>query len=201
LSTGLILQLAIGPVFLYISNIALQRTLYDGFSAIAAVTLVDYIYIILAVLGVGKLLERNNLKTILGIICSIVLILFGGFMIINSFDTITTDIQTIDKSYKLFSSFSSAFFLTASNPLTIVFWTGLFATKSIEYNYSRSELIVFGLSAGFATVLFLGLSIIILTILKSSIPVKVITILNFSVGIILTLYGVIRIIKILNYEH
>ena len=45
LLTGLVLQMAIGPVFFFIINIALQKTLYDGFAAVSAVTLVDYFYI------------------------------------------------------------------------------------------------------------------------------------------------------------
>ena len=60
--TGLILQIAIGPVFFFILNISLQKTVIDGLFAVIAVTLVDYIFIALAVLGVGKLLERQKRK-------------------------------------------------------------------------------------------------------------------------------------------
>lgn len=42
LLTGLTLQAAIGPVFFFIVNLALQRSFYDGLVAVAAVTLVDY---------------------------------------------------------------------------------------------------------------------------------------------------------------
>lgn len=42
LITGLILQIAIGPIFFLIVNITLQKTLLDGLSAVVAVTIVDY---------------------------------------------------------------------------------------------------------------------------------------------------------------
>lgn len=78
--TGLLLQIAIGPVFFFILNISLQKTVIDGFFAVIAVTLVDYIFIALAVLGVGKLLEKHKIKLTLGITSSIVLILFGKWV-------------------------------------------------------------------------------------------------------------------------
>jgi threonine/homoserine/homoserine lactone efflux protein len=83
LITGVILQLAVGPVFFFIMNIAIQRTLLDGFVAVCAVTIADYIFIILVILGLGKLLENKRTKKIFGIISSIVLVLFGIVMIRN----------------------------------------------------------------------------------------------------------------------
>lgn len=62
LLTGLLLQLAIGPVFFLIVNITLQRTVLDGFVAVLAVTIVDYLYITLALIGVGKLLQKKKFK-------------------------------------------------------------------------------------------------------------------------------------------
>ena len=67
LATGLILQLAIGPVFFFIINLVLQRTFWDGLAGVFAVTLVDYFYITLAIVGIGKLLERKKLNKIFGI--------------------------------------------------------------------------------------------------------------------------------------
>ncbi len=61
--TGLILQIAIGPVFFYILNLTLQRSLIDGYFAILAAVLVDYLYITLAVLGVGKADRAEKIQT------------------------------------------------------------------------------------------------------------------------------------------
>ena len=62
LMTGLVLQLAIGPVFFFIVNLTLQRTIFDGLAGALAVTLGDYFYITLSILGIGKLLERQQIK-------------------------------------------------------------------------------------------------------------------------------------------
>src|SRR3989338_8783444 len=110
LLTGLILQTAIGPVFFFIINLALQRSLYDGLVAVAAVTLVDYFYISLAILGIGKLLEKKKVKKAFGIISSAVLIIFG-LVIIKSVlgENIATTLSI--QSVSLLTSFSATFFL------------------------------------------------------------------------------------------
>ena len=195
LSTGLVLQVAIGPVFFFLANIALQKSLVDGLAAVLAVTIVDYLYILLAIAGIGKLLEREKVKKILGYISSIVLIVFGIYMAINALDNVNIVNMTISHSSNLINSFISAFILTISSPLTILFWTSIFAARSVEYSLTKQELIVFGLSAGFATPLFLGFSIIFITILKSSISPLIVQIANMLVSLILIGYGIMRIIK------
>ena len=194
--TGLLLQIAIGPIFFFILNITLQKTMIDGLFAVIAVTLVDYIFIALAVLGVGKLLEKPKIKLTSGIISSLVLILFGIIMIllINQNSNISISNNIIESNY--ISSFISAFLLTISSPLTIVFWTGLFAAKAIEKEYARKQLIFFGIAAGLATLVFLGSSVTLLSIIRASIPLVLLRILNTAVGFFLIIYGVIRLCKL-----
>jgi len=194
--TGLLLQIAIGPVFLFILNISLQKTVIDGLLAVLAVTIVDYMFITLAALGVGKLLEKPKIQLGLGITGSVVLVLFGIIMILtikpNNFDTIST--AYFESNY--ISSFMSAFLLTLSSPLTIVFWTGVFAARAIEKGYTEKQLFFFGIAAGFATFVFLGSAVTLLSIIKASIPTLFLTISNIVVGALLILYGMIRLFRI-----
>lgn len=194
--TGLILQIAIGPVFFFILNISLQKSVIDGLIAVIAVTLVDYIFITLAVLGVGKLLEKDKIKLTLGIISSCVLILFGIMMIlsISSSNQIGNPNNLIGSDY--ISSFLSTFLLTISSPLTIVFWTSLFAAKAIERGYASNQLLFFGMAAGLATPFFLGSSVILFSVIRASIPLALLKILNAAVGLLLMIYGMIRLYKI-----
>jgi len=80
--------------------------------------------------------------------------------------------------------------------MTIVFFTSLFTTKALEYNYTKKELIIFGLGTGLATFLFMGLAAIIFSLIKGSIPTVLVQILNFMVGGLLIGYGVVRLVKI-----
>lgn len=196
LLTGLVLQLAIGPVFFYIINLTLQKTTLDGLVAVVGVTLGDYVYITLAILGIGELLKKEKTKKIFGIISSVVLILFGIFIIKNILDINISNSVNIN-SVNLFSSFISTFILTISSPLTIVLFTSLFASKVIEYKYTKKELFIFGLSTGLATFIFMGSSVILFSLVKGSISVVLIQIMNLIVGGLLIGYGGIRFIKIL----
>lgn len=196
LLTGLILQIAIGPVFFYILNLAISRSLADAYAAICAAVLVDYLYITLAILGVGKVLENRRVKTILGVVGAVVLGIFGWVMIQDPFNSGQGFESIIGPSHPL-SSFLSTLLLTISSPLTIVFWTGIFASKAIEKDYTRKELVPFGIAAGLATIVFMGSSITGLYFLKCSLPESLIHYLNVGVGGILILYGVIRFGKLI----
>ncbi len=196
LLTGLVLQMAIGPVFFFIVNLTLQKTIFDGFSGVIGVTLADYFYIIMAIVGIGKLFGHKKIKKAFGVISSIVLVMFGLIMIK---EIMKSNIQTnaIINSSSVFSSFISVFLLTISSPLTIVMWTSLFAAKTIEYNYTKKELFIFGFSTGLATFIFMGLSVILFSLIKGAIPIILIQILNGIVGCLLIGYGIIRLVKII----
>ncbi len=190
--TGLILQFAIGPVFIFVMNIAVQRSFSDGIAAVAGVTAADYVYIALSVVGVGKLLENDRMKQALGFIAPSVLLLFGVYMMYSVlFAGSAENIIRNNPS----SEFLSAFALTISSPLTILFWSGIFASRAVEYELTRRELAVFAFAAGLATFAFLGCGVLILSSAAAVIPDIVISVLNISVAVLLIGYGVLRLIR------
>ena len=193
LLTGLVLQLAVGPVFFLILSISVQRPLGDAVWAVVAVTSVDYLYISLAILGIGKLLEKKKIRYFFGTLGAAVLSVFGAAMVVSAVRTMSEGVPNGVSTSGHVSSFVSAFVLTICSPLTIVFWTSLFASKATEYRYTSRELLQFGLSAGLATPLFLGLSVALFSFLGHAIPSVVIAFLNASVGVTLILYGVLRL--------
>jgi threonine/homoserine/homoserine lactone efflux protein len=195
-ATGLLLQLAIGPVFFLIANLTLQKSIADGLVAVFAVTIVDYLYIALSIAGIGKLLKIKTAKAIFGIASSIVLIVFGAIIIKG----ITINCQSsanVIESTSLLTSFLSVFFLTISNPITIVFFTSIFTAKAVEYNYTKRDLILFGIAVGSATFIFMDFSVLLFSLLKQHVPIVLIQVLNLFVGIVLIGYGGMRITKIL----
>ncbi len=194
LLTGLTLQLAIGPVFFFIVNLALQKTFLDGLAGVFAVTTVDYLYISLAIFGIGKLLEHKKFKKIFGIISSLVLSAFGylilkGAIIGNASNTVTTGGSSI------ITSFTSVFLLTISSPMTIVFFTSLITSKAVEYGYSKRELLLFGIGTGLATFIFMGSSVIIFSLVREAVPILLVKFLNGIVGCLLIGYGIMRLWK------
>ncbi len=196
LLTGLILQLAVGPVFFFVAGTAMQKPAAAGYAAVLGVAAADYLYIALALIGAGKLLERRKIKRSLAILSSLVLVLFGAFMIYTARGGSVPYPDDAGISGGAASSLAAGFLLTMSSPLTIVFWTGMFAARSIEYNLGGKELWAFGLSAGSATILFLGAAVMILSSARAMAPGTVILVLNIAVGLILILYGVWRLMKL-----
>jgi len=195
LLTGLTLQLAIGPVFFFIINLALQKTILDGFAGVFGVTLVDYLYITLAIFGIGKALEKKKVKKVFGIISSSILAIFGILILKGALESVGATKELVDTTSNIFGSFISVFIITVSSPMTIIFFTSLFSTKAIEYNYKRKQLYLFGLGTGLATFIFMGASVLLFSTIKSEIPVLLIQILNGLVGSLLIIYGTVRLMK------
>ena len=166
----------------------------NGLFAVLGVTLVDYLYIVLAIFGVGKFLEIQKVKQIFSIISSIVLIIFGIYLLKKGISFGNSDQLTIIKT-SLWGSFMSTFILTLSSPLTILFWTSIFTNRVIKYSLDKSELVLFGLSAGLATFVFLGISVSIFSFLNLMVPLIVFQVLNIFVGVLLIGFGLVRIIK------
>lgn len=199
LYTGLLIQLAIGPIFIYVINLSLQKTLFDGLMGVLAATAVTYIYIALSAFGIGKMLEKEKVKNIFGIVSSIVLIIFGGIIVWEAINT--GDIKMAVNTANPFASFTSVFLLAISNPLSVVFFTGLFSAKAIEYNYTKKELYFFGLGTGSSTLIFMGGAVLMFSFLRGMIPLIVMQALNILVGSVIIGYGAIRLVKLMNEDR
>ena len=196
--TGILLQLAIGPVFFYILGITIDSNYTNSLAGILAVTLADYIYICLSLIGIGKFLKEDRVKHIFGVVSAGILFVFGVLILLKGISGIQGFETASGKmAWTPLNSFATCFTLTISNPLTIIFWTGIFSAKAIEKKYVKRQLAVFGLATGSATFLFLGFSMLLLSFFKASIPQVVVQGLNTMVGVVLICYGLMRIIQII----
>ncbi len=188
---GMLLQIAVGPVCVFIFQTAIASGFITAESGVLAVVLVDALYILLAILGIGSLLERSGrTKKILQYFGAAVLIIFGfsntlsiaGISILPSLD-FSPDQQSS-------SVFVKVLFLTLSNPLTILFWAGVFSTRLIEEDLNKQQVYAFGFGAVLATAFFLSLIAILGSLVNIFINDTFITILNGIVGVILIIFGI-----------
>lgn len=193
--TGLFLQLALGPVFFYILGITIDSNYVNSLSAVAAVTLADYIYIVLSLIGIGQLLQKEKIKRGFGIASSIILGLFGFMLISKGVVAASNDIPQAGLIvWTPLNSFTSCFALTLSSPLTIVFWGSVFSAKAIEKKYKNRELVIFGIGTGASTFIFLSVVMLGVSFIKPGIPNMIVQILNGLVGLALVYYGITRAI-------
>lgn len=187
---GMLLQIAIGPVSLFILTTAVNSTFLNSFLAVLAVTLVDSIYIILALLGAVSFLKRGKNELVFKWLSAMILVLFGinilantsGIQLLPSFNLLNAGISN--------SSFIYAFILTLSSPLTILFWVGVFTAKVSEEHYKNRDLLYFTLGCLSSTLIFLTSLSIIGSTFHYILPVGIIIWLNVIAGLVMIYFGV-----------
>lgn len=187
---GIMLQVAIGPVCFFIFQISISKGILPALLGTLGVTLIDGIYILSAILGIGKVIKKNkNIEKILKYFGSIVLIIFGFYIFISTIKNSSFETSNVALILK-YNPFVNACLLTLSNPLTIMFWTGVFASKTAQENLNLKELSLFGLGSLLSTLIFLLMISIIGSFTKIFIGQYLIVILNILVGFILIFFGI-----------
>ena len=190
---GMLLQLAVGPMCLMVFNTAKNVNFIVAMSLVLAIALVDAFYILLAALGVNKLLDNKKTKTTFKIIGALVLILFGLNIILSVFDI--NIIPGLNLKPSSTNIFVQGLILTLSNPITIVFWGSVLTTKIIDDGLKKNELIIFSVGLVSATLFFLSFIAFLGTVLSSFIPEIVSRVLNIIVGLLIVIFGLKMLMK------
>lgn len=187
---GMLLQIAVGPVCIFIFSTASKLGFLQAETGVIAVTLIDFLYIVAALAGIGNLMRnREGLQKGLKQFGACVVILFGINVILSALGwTILPNIPSVSHGEHT-TVFLQTLLLTVSNPLTILFWAGVFSSKMSEENWSQNKMIYFGMGAVCSTLFFLTLIAFLGTLLHQFLPSLVMTVLNVMVGVILCGYG------------
>jgi threonine/homoserine/homoserine lactone efflux protein len=186
---GMLLQLAVGPLCFLTFRSAAEHGFGAGMLVAVAVTLADALFVTLSVAGAAALLRRAKIKAAVRWIGCLVLVFFGVHIILSALGVpFLPGLQLMGGSGG--SLFWQGFVLTVSNPLTIVFWGGVFTAQLAGHAWSRRRLWLF--AAGCVLSTFLSLTVIAAlgSVLGGFLPVSAVQILNIAVGGILIIYGV-----------
>lgn len=139
---GLSLAAPIGPI----NAAQIDRGIKSGFLhawfvGVGAV-LADGIYMLVVYIGVVQFLQTGFMKTFLWSFGSFVLIYTGVESLISAGKI---DLGQSRKKEPLFTSFFSGFFMSISNPLTILFWLGIYGSilAKTAANYESTELVLY----------------------------------------------------------
>lgn len=192
---GMLLQLAVGPLCLMVLNVSAKLGFMNTLPLIAAVTLADALYVALSALGAAALVGRKGFKNVIRIVGSAVLMLFGLDMLLGALG------HSLLPGVRLFSASSGAslflqgLLLTLSNPLTILFWSGMLTAKVAENRWDRSQLFFFAVGCVLSTALFLTLAAALGSAAGEFLPKAVIQVLNAAVGAALIYFGVRLAVK------
>jgi threonine/homoserine/homoserine lactone efflux protein len=188
---GMLLQLAIGPICIFIFQAASSSGFLLAETGVLGGALIDALYILASIIGIGTIIEKNSqVKNGLKLFGAIVLILFGLSNILNIVGINFLPGLRFLSNQSTSSMFTRTLLLTLSNPLTIVFWAGAFSSKIAEENFHRNDLFLFGSGAVLATFFFLSFVSLAGSITKTFLPSFIIEILNGVVGIVLIYFGI-----------
>ncbi|MDK2980397.1 MAG: hypothetical protein PWQ55_744 [Chloroflexota bacterium] len=194
---GMLLQIAIGPVCLLILQTAIASGFAIAESGVLAVVLVDTLFIFAAIWGIGALFTRfPRARILLKVFGGLVLILFGLSSIAGLFGlTLIPGLDLSAQSAGGGSFFTTMLLLTLSNPLTILFWAGVFSTKLAEEDFQRNQVYAFGGGAVLSTAVFLSLVSLLGSWMNAYVPPTFISILNGLVGLVLIAFGLRTMFK------
>ncbi len=185
---GSLLQLAVGPICIFIFNKAINQGFITALFGVIGVSIMDGVFITLSIIGVTTIVKKK--EKAIKIIGSLILVLFGCTTIYSALFSGNGTTQIVEQGSTYLNTFLKAIVLTGANPLTIVFWSGVFSSKIIEDNYNKNDEILFGVGAVLSTFIWLTIVSVIGQLTTVFLSEKITTMLNVIVGGSLIYFGV-----------
>ncbi len=186
---GMLLQLAVGPMCLMVLSTAADGGFFLGLSVVAAIALIDALYIFLSCAGAAAFIGKPKVTKALKVVDCLVLVVFGADSILSVFGKALLPHLSLFSAGSGESLFMRGLILTASNPLTILFWGGVLSAKTAENTWNRKQLFYFGFGCVLSTLVFLSVVALAGSLIGGALPAAVIKALNIGVGILLIFFG------------
>lgn len=187
---GMLLQLAVGPICLMVFHTSTTYGAIYGLHLVLAIALIDTVYIALSCVGVAAIINKGKIKEFIKLIGCLVLVLFGANTIAGVFDLSFMPHIPLFSNVSVENLFVQGLLLTASNPLTIVFWSGMFSTQMVENQWNKKQLFFFASGCIMATIIFLTAVAFVGSVLGGFIPQIIMQFMNVAVGIVLVFFGI-----------
>lgn len=126
---GFLVAAQVGPIWLLCVRSVLRGRLLTGLGIGLGAALIDLAYAALGVAGVTQLLRITQVRLALGLAGAAVLLAIGARTLWTAF-RIRAGLETSEETVSPARAFRTALVATASNPLTIVSWSAIFAAAS-----------------------------------------------------------------------
>jgi threonine/homoserine/homoserine lactone efflux protein len=189
--SGITISFLIGPIFLALADITITKGWRSGLSYIAGVLISDIVLIYL----VETILQQfpfDSIKTQIGIVGGIMLIVFG---IVTYFAKATLKAQDVTSVKTLFQAFLKGVSLNMFNPFVTVWWITMYTTITINYDtFTDRFLFYFGIL--FMVFLFDLLKMRFAYYLKQRLTENNLSVIKKVVGACLFVFGVVMIVKV-----
>lgn len=185
---GLSLSAPMGPINAAQLEKGIRSGVFHAWILGIGALLADVIYMALIYLGVIHFLEKDTIKLFLWSFGAFVLIYTGIESVKNANQISISNTRNDDSIIK---SFFSGFFMSLSNPLTILFWLGIFGSilAKAASSYNKEQLLLYS----FGTIL--GIFIWDITMASTSsifrkiLNTRILSLITVISGISLIIYG------------
>ncbi len=126
ISFGLFMALSVGPTIFAILKYSITHGYKAGLSYIFGVSISDIMYVALANLAAGFLMEAKEHQKTIGIVGALLLIGMGLYGLLKKIKPVRTSNTTaaLGKGH-LVKTFASGFFMNTLNPGVILTWLGM----------------------------------------------------------------------------
>lgn len=189
IALGLSLAAPIGPINAAVINRGLRYGFFQAWVLALGSILADVVYMLLVYFGVAQLVNTPIIQTFLW--------LFGGFVLIyTGMEGILTKTSSFNRNSKdnpsLHRAFITGFLMSFMNPLSIVFWLGIYGSvlASSISKFSTSTL------ALYTGCILLGVALwditvsIISAFFRNMVSEQLITWISRISGFVLLLFGI-----------
>lgn len=186
---GVLASMPIGGIAVLSMQRTINNGLFSGFIVGLGAALGDFVYAAVAALGLTMISDfLMSIKTWLAVFGSIFLLIMG-YKIYTS-DTIKQYRGTDAKKKGHANYFVTSFFLALTNPVTIIGFTGFFASFGVITNTTLARNIVLLLSGIIigSTSWWFGISFII-NKLKNKMNIRILVTINRVAGVLLVIFG------------
>ena len=185
---GLLLSILIGPVFFTLIQTSIENGFKKALLVAVGISLSDMAYILLAYLGLSRLIRDAGVSDYIGYGGGVVLIGFGVFNLLKR-PVLSNPKRPVGEQKGFYRYIFRGLIINGMSPFVLVFWLGAMSLATVEYAYS-----------GYEVLLFFSMTIVVVfstdclkaytaTKLRSLITLRLLRIINSIVGIALILFG------------
>lgn len=186
---GLSLSAPIGPINAAQLDRGIKKGFWHSWLFGLGAVLADILYMVLVYLGVVHFLSTPFMQTFLWLFGAFVLIYTGIESLINAGKV---NISTKKKDESLIANLFSGFLMSLSNPMTILFWLGIYGSVLVKTasDHGKSDLFLF------STAIIIGVLIWDLTmagissIFRKLLSTRAITLISVLSGLSLIIFGI-----------
>ncbi|MBP8192258.1 MAG: LysE family transporter [Chitinophagales bacterium] len=190
--SGITISFLIGPIFFALADITISKGWKCGLSYVFGVLLSDVIIIYL----VETILQQftfDSIKTEIGLVGGILLIIFGVATFLAKTNIKSLDVTNVKT---LVGAFAKGVTINIFNPFVTVWWITMFTTVTIYYvHFSEKFLFYFGILL--MVFLFDLLKMRFAYFLKQKLTANNLNKVKKVVGVCLFIFGLMMIVKVI----